>query len=943
MGLRRKYRNSLVRLASSFILVLVLLAVIVGYAFYTASVVSRLHGYKMAYVVARDELLLRFHHEFAYLSSYGHYSDDAHFFLANLETLANDFYALLGDDPRLMDTNLLEKTVIKGQVMYYAGAAFRSGEFSYEHFAIAQGKLSELRTLSYETRVNTLSYIDSRAASMQRNFYVLLAAFGFLFVLLVYLSVKMVANLMGGARLYREKVQLVNEKDAVRQTETVSDISDMITDITNSISSLVADIDKVADENRKGNARARINTAQLYGIYVVAANAINSLLDIIDKEREINETKQLMFDAAPVVMTVFNRNLDIYDCSEEGLRRYGFKSKEDYAKNFFDASPKYQPDGTLSVEKGRELMLKCFDVGYTHFEWMHQSIDGKPIPSDVICFPMKYNDEDVMLAYAIDISELKKSIELAREADERTKLMVDLEKERVKAAEENSRTKSRFLARMSHEIRTPIAAVLGISEIQLRNPNLTAELDEALAKIHNSAAILLGIVNDVLDLSKIEAGKMSINNEKYEIANMIGDVVQLNLAFMGSKKIDFVVNVDEKLPRSLIGDELRLKQVLNNLLSNAFKYTDTGIVKLIFEGVGAVEDDEVSLRVIISDTGSGMTSEQLAALFDEYARFTEDGTSVQAGTGLGMPITKSLISLMGGKLDVSSSYGVGTRVELNLKQKRASDEPIGQVAVKNIQEFKVDTTRLKKKLSFIPEPMPYGRILVVDDVETNLYVAKGLMQIYGLQIETCESGYGAIEKIKAGNTYDIIFMDHMMPGMDGVETTAEIRRLGYKEPIIALTANALIGQAEEYVQRGFDAFISKPIQATPLDAALNRYVKDRHMEVEHTEDLGIDLSGFDDEPEEFVASEEMMEAIRADFLESGSDAYEKTKQYIKEGDFKTAYRHAHNLKNLAALLNDKALVKASEACEKDLAAENVDEARLHELGVELERVLHEID
>ena len=952
MGLRLRYKKSL---AAAFALVLALLAAIVVYISVSMTDVLRLHEYKMSYVAARDETLHEFYVQFQHLRAsmreyhwalstgftselLGHYANNALLSFNDLEEKSAIYMHSLSQDPLRIDMDVVEKRDLITQVMESVGLGFaefaRGGAYYVFDGAMdsAERLIWELRDVSAAARSFALSYIDSRLLAGERVVVALLTAFALLFAVLVYLSAKLIGGLMKGASLYREKVQLADEGRGA-----ATDISEMVMEMVGTFSSLVNDINNVAKENAKGNQKARMDAESLFGIYAVAASAINSLLDIIDKERDMNKTRQLMFDAAPVVMTVFDKELNILECNEEALRRYGFKTKEGYGANFFSASPKHQPDGMLSVDKGRGLILRCFEDGYAHFEWVHQTLDGRPIPSDVICFPMKYNDADVMLSYAIDVSELKKSIEMAKEADERTKLMVDLEKERVKAAEENSRTKSRFLAKMSHEIRTPIAAVLGISEIQLKNKSLSPELDEAFAKIHNSASILLGIVNDILDLSKIEAGKMSLMEEKYELAGLISDVVQLNLAFLGSKQIDFLVEVDERLPHEMIGDALRIKQVLNNLLSNAFKYTSSGSVELKFIDETPDEDNLTHLKVVINDTGSGMTSEQLASLFDEYTRFGDEGYTAQEGTGLGMPITKNLLGLMGGTIDVSSSFGVGTRVAIQITQEAVGTKRIEPQAVKNIQEFRVDAVSLKKKMAFVPEPMPYGRVLVVDDVETNLYVARGLMQVYQLQIETCDSGYGAIEKVRDGEVYDIIFMDHMMPGIDGIETTSELRRLGYTKPIIALTANAIIGQAEEYIKRGFDGFISKPIQSTPLDAALTKYVKDRNFS--DVEALGIDLSGFDDEPEEFVASDEMMAGIRADFVESQTGACEKILAAAEIGDFKTAYRLAHNLKNIAALLNDRHLVNAAEALEADLAAEKPGGGLMDALRQELNRAL----
>ena len=705
--------------------------------------------------------------------------------------------------------------------------------------------------------------------------------------------------------------------------------------MANEFAGLIAEINNITAENKKGNRKARLNTGKFEGSRKEAAEAINLMLNTIAEEKETSDMKQLMVDSAPIVITVFDKDLNILDCNEEALRRYGLQSKEEYAANFFDTSPEYQPDGLLSVEKGKEALRKCMKEGYVQFEWMHKTIDNEPLPSEIICLRVRDNDEDVMLTYAIDLRELKKtekkSLEKAYEAE---------------AAKANSQMKSRFLARMSHEIRTPIAAVLGISEIHLRGKSLPLDLEEAFAKIHNSSSILLGIVNDILDLSKIEAGKMSVVNEKYDVISMLSDVVQLNLTFIGSKKIDFIIDISEQLPCGMIGDELRVKQILNNLLSNAFKYTQGGFVKLSIAAEPGGNEENITLVINIADTGRGMTPEQLEALFEEYTRFIDKEINFSEGTGLGMPITYNLLQLMDGSIDVQSKAGEGTSVTVQIPQKQVGSNLLGKEAVKRLKEFKTDLKSVAKKLNFVLEPMPYGKVLVVDDVDTNLYVAKGLLSMYELKVETCESGFEAIDKIKNGNAYDIIFMDHMMPDLDGIETTRMLRDTGYTLPIVALTANALIGQAEEFLKNGFDGFISKPIQATHLDVVLTRFIKAKHMPEAgdlNLEDMDIDFSDFDDEDQnsnEFTASPEMMERIRRDFLDSQRNAFAEITLAINKSDMKTAHRLAHNLKNMAGLLNDKALTEVAESVEKMLkSGESPQSCHMNRLEKELTRVI----
>jgi signal transduction histidine kinase/CheY-like chemotaxis protein/HPt (histidine-containing phosphotransfer) domain-containing protein len=400
-------------------------------------------------------------------------------------------------------------------------------------------------------------------------------------------------------------------------------------------------------------------------------------------------------------------------------------------------------------------------------------------------------------------------------------------------AEAKNQQKSNFLAKMSHEIRTPMNAILGITEIQLQNETLPHDISEAFTEINNSGDLLIGIINDILDLSKIEAGKLELIPAKYDVPNLINDTIQLNILRFESKPIEFKLSVDENIPLSLFGDEIRIKQILNNLLSNAFKYTDKGEVSLAVSSDYVVKGGEiqnVSLIFRVSDTGQGMTSEQIRRLGDEYSRFNLEANRTTQGTGLGMNITLKLIHMMNGKFSVESKVGMGTTVTVRLPQRNDGIDVSVMISREQIEDLQISRIRSKsqkKKKQITRTPMPYGKVLVVDDVDSNLYVAKGLMLPYGLSIETAVSGFEAIEIIKSGAVYDIIFMDHMMPKMDGIETVKIIRKNGYRYPIIALTANALTGQAEMFMENGFDGFISKPIDIRQLNATLNKLIRDK--------------------------------------------------------------------------------------------------------------------
>ena len=394
-------------------------------------------------------------------------------------------------------------------------------------------------------------------------------------------------------------------------------------------------------------------------------------------------------------------------------------------------------------------------------------------------------------------------------------------------AKNASEAKSRFIANMSHEIRTPMNAILGITEIQLQEEDITPKAREALERIYNSGDLLLNIINDILDLSKIEAGKLEILPSEYEITSLINDTVTLNTMRSGSKPIEFKLSIDENIPSILYGDELRIKQILNNLLSNAFKYSEKGEVKLSVSAEAEGEDSNVTIVFTVSDTGQGMMGEQIDKLFNEYTRFNMEANRTIEGTGLGMSITRNLIQMMKGEISVRSEINKGSVFTVRLPQGRSGSGVLGRELAENLEKFRVSGAKHLKWAQVIFEPMPYGKILVVDDVESNLYVAKGLMAPYRLTIDTAMSGYKAIEMIKGGSVYDVVFMDHMMPEIDGIEAVKKIRELGYTQPIVALTANAVVGQSDVFMANGFDGFISKPIDVRQLNMMLKKFVRDK--------------------------------------------------------------------------------------------------------------------
>ena len=394
--------------------------------------------------------------------------------------------------------------------------------------------------------------------------------------------------------------------------------------------------------------------------------------------------------------------------------------------------------------------------------------------------------------------------------------------------------KGNFLANMSHEIRTPLNAIIGLTEAELRR-DLPQTNAENLRKIHASGNLLIGIVNDILDMSKIESGKFEILPAQYDIVNMIYDTVALNIVRIKSRPIEFVVSVSESIPRLLKGDELRIKQLLNNLLSNAFKYTRKGKVEL--RVTWQAINDGAELTFEIADTGIGIRDKDLKMLFAEYSQVHQRKFFGIEGTGLGLNISKGLVELMGGKIWAQSEYGVGSVFTAKISQEIIDNAPIGEETANALMDYTYTPDYSQSVVEYTP--MPYARVLVVDDVEINLEVAAACLEPYEIQVDCVESGAEAVQRIKDEEpVYDLIFMDHMMPEMDGIEAVEAIRKLGTQYaagiPVVALTANALAGNEKLFIENGFQGFLAKPIEMHKLDALLHTLVQ-KDMRVERGE------------------------------------------------------------------------------------------------------------
>jgi len=402
-------------------------------------------------------------------------------------------------------------------------------------------------------------------------------------------------------------------------------------------------------------------------------------------------------------------------------------------------------------------------------------------------------------------------------------------------ADTESRHKSAFLANMSHELRTPLNVVIGLTDLILEDEKLDKHITENLVKISNAGATLLSIVNDVLDFSKIESGRLALSPVEYYTSSLLNDVVTLTLARLGEKPIVFRLDITDDLPHKLYGDDLRIKQVLTNLLTNAVKYTQQGSIELKMRCIR--DGDSAWMDIAVKDTGMGISKENIKSLFSDYYQVDDKANRHIEGTGLGLAITKRLVNMMDGQIEVESERGKGSTFSLRLRQGYVDDAVLGTDVSEKLRNFSyIDDKRINTQ-KLVRVNLNYARVLVVDDMQTNLDVASGLLSKYQLQVDVLTNGQAAVDRIKDGTpVYNAVFMDHMMPGMDGIETADRIRALGTeyakKIPIIALTANAIQGTDKLFFAHDFQAFISKPIDVMELDSALRKWVRDENRGAE---------------------------------------------------------------------------------------------------------------
>ncbi len=540
---------------------------------------------------------------------------------------------------------------------------------------------------------------------------------------------------------------------------------------------------------------------------------LRELKAMLAETREADERTRIMLDATPLCCNFWDENYNNVDCNEEAARLFELGSKQEYLDRFSELSPEYQPNGRTSAECALGHIRTAFETGYDRFEWMHQKLNGEPIPAEITLVRVKRGDKFIVAGYTRDLRELKAFLAEIRKTEEELRRARDL-------AEQSTLAKSEFLANMSHEIRTPMNAILGMTHL-LFQTDLTVKQRDYLSKTEQSATLLLRIINDILDFSKIEAGKLEMEQIPFSLENVFQGISGLASGHAAGKGLELSMELPPDLPPALTGDPVRLQQILLNLTNNAIKFTSRGGIRL---SVAEKEKsaDSATLLFAVRDTGIGMTREQVDGLFQPFTQADASTTRKYGGTGLGLAICRRLVNLMHGEIWCESEPGAGTAFFFTATFGIAAEAP------EQIRAHAREIPRpeeQKQEESALPRSGAGIRLLLAEDNAINQMIALELLAVKGYAVDVAGTGIEALDLIRK-NAYDLVLMDIQMPDMDGLAAAAEIRKNPRFDgiPILAMTAHAMSGDRELSLAAGMNDHVTKPIDPEALYAAIDKWL-----------------------------------------------------------------------------------------------------------------------
>ncbi|MDR0623492.1 MAG: response regulator [Treponema sp.] len=668
--------------------------------------------------------------------------------------------------------------------------------------------------------------------------------------------------------------------------------------------------------------------------------------DITDLLRaEADERTQAMFDSTPLACTFWDAGGNLVDCNREALKLFGVPTKEEFCRRFDEFSPVLQADGSISRVKIRENFLETCEQGIKKFSWLHRSASGEWLPCYVNLVRVSFPDGYRVLGYTRDLREIQDLEERRRETDERNR---ELEVS-TRAAQAASEAKSKFLASMSHEIRTPMNAIIGMSDL-MRTDNLDETQKSFFEDIRKLSKTLLQIINDILDISKIELGKMELAPVHFNLVELYDNICSLNRFSAEVKELEFRQSFAADVPPVIYGDDVRIRQILTNILNNAVKYTREGYVEFTVEKTR--RHGKEALAFSVRDTGIGIRKGDFPKLFGNFQQLDGPANRGIMGTGLGLAITKNLVTMMEGEILFDSEYGKGSVFTVFLPLVEGDPD-------------KVERKSLSSRLIAADE----ADVLVVDDNRINLKVALAFLAAHNIRADTAMDGFEAVDKVKK-RAYDIIFMDHMMPGMDGLEAARRIRALADEPapagnvsgdearrrerfktvPIIALSANAVDGTREMFFAAGMNDFIPKPIDAAALNIKLARWLpaeKIARFEASGSGGPRAPSGGVLDRKAGLAntgGDAALYRRICAGFYEDHGDDFSRIRDALGEGNVTLAHRLAHTLKSAAALIGAGELRGTAMVIEHALAENNTAlEKELARLEEDMRKLLSELE